>query len=564
MRFALEVHPTEIAFDFVTTAQGARRDRPPRPEFGFNFDPSHFVAPVPRPGRVRRASSPTASTTCTSRTRSGGSTAGAVDPRLAPRTSATRAAAGTSSRPGRGDVDFEAIIRALNRIGYDGPALGRVGGLRHGPRVGRAGRARVRAPDRLRAVGRRVRRGVRGDGHERPKANVGEPTRPASGDGCAAIGVGMLGYAFMGKAHSNAYSTLAYMTWPPPLRRGSSRSPGATRRRSPRPRAATASSAVTDWRELVADPESSSSTTAAPTTSTPSRRSPPPRPASTSSARSRSARTADESYEIWQRVAATGVKHMCAFNYRFVPAVRLARELIEAGELGEIHHFRGELPAGVGARPDLADVALRRSRRRLGRARRPRRAHHRPRRATWSARSTSVSGADAHVHRASAAGRHGRRRRRVRVDRRVRERRDRHARGDALRARAQERHPLGDQRLEGLARVRPRAAQRAPGPPPDETADRRRASATCSCPRPTIRSGSTGGPTATSSAGSTRSCTSCTTCSTRSATTRRRPARRDVRGRLPRRRDLRRDRALRGLGRTRDRCATADVSNERS
>ncbi len=32
---------------------------------------------------------------------------------------------------------------------------------------------------------------------------------------------------------------------------------------------------------------------------------------------------------------------MCAFNYRFVPAVRLARELLEAGELGEILHFRG-------------------------------------------------------------------------------------------------------------------------------------------------------------------------------------------------------------------------------
>ena len=35
------------------------------------------------------------------------------------------------------------------------------------------------------------------------------------------------------------------------------------------------------------------------------------------------------------------MKHLCAFNYRFVPAVRLARELIDAGELGEIRHFRG-------------------------------------------------------------------------------------------------------------------------------------------------------------------------------------------------------------------------------
>src|SRR5918912_602229 len=51
-------------------------------------------------------------------------------------------------------------------------------------------------------------------------------------------------------------------------------------------------------------------------------------------------RDAAESYETWQRVQTTGVKHMCAFNYRFVPAARLARELIEAGELGDIHLFR--------------------------------------------------------------------------------------------------------------------------------------------------------------------------------------------------------------------------------
>ena len=62
-------------------------------------------------------------------------------------------------------------------------------------------------------------------------------------------------------------------------------------------------------------------------------------------------RDADEAYEIWQRAAATGVKHMCAFNYRFVPAVRLAREMIDAGELGEIHHFRGRYLQDVGRRP---------------------------------------------------------------------------------------------------------------------------------------------------------------------------------------------------------------------
>jgi predicted dehydrogenase len=50
--------------------------------------------------------------------------------------------------------------------------------------------------------------------------------------------------------------------------------------------------------------------------------------------------TAAESYELWQEARRAGAAHLCGFNYRFVPAVRLARELAEAGELGEIVHFR--------------------------------------------------------------------------------------------------------------------------------------------------------------------------------------------------------------------------------
>ena len=39
-------------------------------------------------------------------------------------------------------------------------------------------------------------------------------------------------------------------------------------------------------------------------------------------------------------VAKAGVKHQAAFNYRFVPAVRQAYELIRSGKLGKLYHFR--------------------------------------------------------------------------------------------------------------------------------------------------------------------------------------------------------------------------------
>jgi predicted dehydrogenase len=51
-------------------------------------------------------------------------------------------------------------------------------------------------------------------------------------------------------------------------------------------------------------------------------------------------RTADESKRMRDEVMATGVKNMVAFNYRFVPAIRQIRKLVESGALGQIYHFR--------------------------------------------------------------------------------------------------------------------------------------------------------------------------------------------------------------------------------
>ena len=43
---------------------------------------------------------------------------------------------------------------------------------------------------------------------------------------------------------------------------------------------------------------------------------------------------------------------MCGFNLRFLPAVRLARELLDAGELGDLTHFRARFLASSALRAD--------------------------------------------------------------------------------------------------------------------------------------------------------------------------------------------------------------------
>ena len=203
----------------------------------------------------------------------------------------------------------------------------------------------------------------------------------AGGEDIPTVGVGMLGYGFMGKAHSNAYKTLAYMTWPPPLMPQLVSIAG-------RNEEAVAAAAgrygfadhVTDWKKLVADPRIGVFDNSGPNNFHAE-----PTIAAAEAGKhviceKPLGRTADEAYETWQRVAATGVKAMCAFNYRFVPAVRLAREIIASGDLGEIFHFRGrylqewiidaDFPMVWRLDKDVAG---------LGRARRPRRARDRPR-----------------------------------------------------------------------------------------------------------------------------------------------------------------------------------------
>jgi sugar phosphate isomerase/epimerase len=118
VRFALEVHPTEIAFD-VHSSHRALQAIGRRPEFGFNFDPSHLhwqgVDPVAFirefPDRIYHVHVKDAAISLDGKSGILGSHLDFGDPRR-----------GWDFRsPGHGGIDFEAIMRALNDVGYQGP-----------------------------------------------------------------------------------------------------------------------------------------------------------------------------------------------------------------------------------------------------------------------------------------------------------------------------------------------------------------------------------------------------------------------------------------------------------
>src|SRR5215204_4236765 len=152
------------------------------------------------------------------------------------------------------------------------------------------------------------------------------------------IGIGMLGYAFMGKAHSNAFKKIRYMTWPPPLE---PRLVGIAGRNAEAVGEAAGrygyEYATTDWRELVKDDRIGLFDNGGPN----SLHAEPTVAAAQAGkhvvCEKPLGRDADESYDIW----------------RLVSAVRLAREFIDAGELGELRHFRGRYLQDWGDDPAL-------------------------------------------------------------------------------------------------------------------------------------------------------------------------------------------------------------------
>jgi len=168
------------------------------------------------------------------------------------------------------------------------------------------------------------------------------------------IGVGVLGYAFMGKAHSHAYIDLPIFFYPPPAK---PRLVAICGRNEELVREAAArygyTRYYTDWRQLIKDNEVEVFDNCGPN----NMHCEPCIEAAEAGkhilCEKPLATNKKEAKTMLEAVKRAGVKHMVGFNYRFVPAIILAKKIIEEKRLGRIYHFRARYLQEWGIDPNL-------------------------------------------------------------------------------------------------------------------------------------------------------------------------------------------------------------------
>lgn len=154
------------------------------------------------------------------------------------------------------------------------------------------------------------------------------------------VNIGLVGYQFMGKAHSNAYRQVAHyfnLDWEPVLKTLCGRTEGPLKTAAEQYGWETTE---TDWRRLV-----ESNDIDLIDVSTPGNLHAPISIAAANAGKmvwceKPLANTLDEAMQMYDAVEKTGVYHAIFHNYRFCPAVQLAKKMVDDGTLGDIHHFR--------------------------------------------------------------------------------------------------------------------------------------------------------------------------------------------------------------------------------
>ena len=168
------------------------------------------------------------------------------------------------------------------------------------------------------------------------------------------IGIGMIGYAFMGKAHSNGWKKLPYIFWPPAAIPRLITICG-------RHEASVAEAAkrfgyegyTTDWKQLIADDRIKIVDNGSPNYLHAEPCIEAAKAGKHVICEKPMARNAKEAKEMRDTVKKYGVKNAVVYNYRMAPAIALAKNLIMDGKLGKIFHFRARYLQEWIAEPDF-------------------------------------------------------------------------------------------------------------------------------------------------------------------------------------------------------------------
>jgi predicted dehydrogenase len=156
------------------------------------------------------------------------------------------------------------------------------------------------------------------------------------------LNIGMVGYGFMGRTHSNAFRQVARffdVPYEPVLKT-------ICARNEERARAFAANwgyqSVETDWRRLAASPDIDLIDIASPNDTHAEIAIAAAKAGKIVMCEKPLGRNAAESEAMVEAVQQAGVPNMVWYNYRRVPAIMLARQLIDEGRLGRIFHYRAK------------------------------------------------------------------------------------------------------------------------------------------------------------------------------------------------------------------------------
>jgi predicted dehydrogenase len=156
------------------------------------------------------------------------------------------------------------------------------------------------------------------------------------------LNIGLIGYGFMARAHSNAYLSVSQffdLKYQPVLKAVAARDPGKVKQFAHK---WGYQSHYADWRQLIDDPAIDVVDIASPNDTHAEIAIAAAQAGKMILCEKPLARNLAEAQQMTEAAKKAGVRTMVWYNYRRIPAVTLAKQIISSGKLGRIFHYRAK------------------------------------------------------------------------------------------------------------------------------------------------------------------------------------------------------------------------------